>query len=76
MIEEIRKPPAGEENLFRTAGSPDRVLLVGFKNPALKPLTGKTLAGRDEDAGHEPPEDTIVDPVIEDNSTRARRSIS
>ena len=26
------------------AGSPERVLFVGFKNDALKPLTGKTLA--------------------------------
>ena len=26
------------------AGGPDKVLLVGFKNPKLKPLTGKTLA--------------------------------
>ena len=67
VIREIREPPAGEENLFRTAGSPDRVLFVGFKNPALKPLTGKTLAEvmRMRGTGAE---DTIVDLVIEDGS--------
>ncbi len=67
VIAEIRNPPAGEENLFRTAGSPDRVLLVGFKNPALKPLTGKTLADVMKMRGTSA-EDTIVDLVIEDNS--------
>jgi N-acyl-D-amino-acid deacylase len=67
VIADIRSPPAGEENLFRTAGSTDRVLFVGFKNPALKALTGKTLtqvmALRGTSA-----EDTIVDLVIEDHS--------
>ena len=67
VIEEIRNPPAGEENLYRTAGSPDRVLLVGFRNPALKPLTGKTLADVMKMRGTSA-EDTIVDLVIEDNS--------
>ncbi len=67
VINEIRNPPAGEENLFRTAGSPDRVLFVGFKNPALKPLTGKTLADVMKMRGTSA-EDTIVDLVIEDNS--------
>ena len=67
VIEQIRHPPVGEENLFRTAGSPDRVLFVGFKNPALKPLTGKTLADVMKMRGTSA-EDTIVDLVIEDNS--------
>jgi N-acyl-D-amino-acid deacylase len=67
VIHEIRNPPAGEENLFLTAGSPDRVLFVGFKNPALKPLTGKTLADVMKMRGTGA-EDTIIDLVIEDNS--------
>jgi N-acyl-D-amino-acid deacylase len=67
VIREIREPPAGEENLFRTAGSPERVLFVGFKNPALKHLTGKTLAEVMKMRGSSA-EDTIVDLVIEDNS--------
>ena len=55
------------ENLLRTAGSPDNVLLIGFKSEKLKPLTGKTLA---EVAGmrHSTPEDTAMDLVIEDDS--------
>jgi N-acyl-D-amino-acid deacylase len=55
------------ENLLRAAGSPDNVLLIGFKSEKLKPLTGKTLA---EVAGmrHSTPEDTAMDLVIEDDS--------
>jgi N-acyl-D-amino-acid deacylase len=67
VIREIREPPTGEENLFRTAGSPERVLFVGFKNPARKHLTGKTLAEVMKMRGTSA-EDTIVDLVIEDNS--------
>src|SRR6266581_7880088 len=32
------------ENLYFAAGSPEKILLVGFKSEKLKPLTGKTLA--------------------------------
>jgi N-acyl-D-amino-acid deacylase len=67
VIADIRSPPAGEENLFRQAGSPERVKLVGFKNPALKPLTGKTLAEVMALRGTSA-EDTMVDLVIEDHS--------
>lgn len=67
VIREIREPPPGEENLFRTAGSPERVLFVGFRNPALKHLTGKSLADVMKMRGTSA-EDTIVDLVIEDRS--------
>ncbi|MGI9245651.1 MAG: N-acyl-D-amino-acid deacylase family protein, partial [Steroidobacteraceae bacterium] len=67
VIADMRSPPPGEENLFRTAGSADRVLFVGFRNPALKPLTGKTLAEVMTLRGTSA-EDTIVDLVIEDHS--------
>ena len=40
----IRTPTDDWENLYLAAGSPERVLLVEFKNEALKPLTGKSLA--------------------------------
>ena len=62
------------ENLLRLAGSPDRVLLIGFKNEKLKPLTGKTLAEVARLRGTTP-EDTAIDLVIEDGS-RSRRSTS
>ena len=44
ILEEMTAPPKGWENLCVAAGAPERILLVGFKNEALKPLTGKTLA--------------------------------
>ena len=67
VIDDMRNPPDGEENLFRTAGSPDRVKLVGFGNERLKPLTGLTLAEVMALRGTSA-EDTIIDLVIEDRS--------
>ena len=55
------------ENLYLAAGSPKNVLLVGFKNDALKPLTGKSLAEVAEMRGTSP-EETALDLVIEDGS--------
>jgi N-acyl-D-amino-acid deacylase len=55
------------DNLLRAAGTPDRVLLVGFKSETLKPLTGKTL-GEVARMRHTTPEDTAMDLVIEDDS--------
>src|SRR5690606_23750236 len=43
VIAEMKDPDAQWENLRLLAGSPERVILSGFKNPALRPLTGKTL---------------------------------
>ena len=60
--------PSGEwENLLLAAGSPDRVLLIGFKSDKLKPLTGKTLADVAKMRGVSP-EDAVIDLVIEDRS--------
>src|SRR5438094_620036 len=42
VIAEMRDPSPDWESLLRLAGSPDRVLLAGFKDEKLKPLTGKT----------------------------------
>ena len=55
------------DNLLRAAGTPDNVLLVGFKTEALKPLTGKTL-GEVARMRHSTPEETAMDLVIEDDS--------
>jgi N-acyl-D-amino-acid deacylase len=55
------------DNLLAAAGSPDNVLLVGFKSEQLKPLTGKTLA-EVASMRHSTPEDTAMDLVIEDDS--------
>jgi N-acyl-D-amino-acid deacylase len=55
------------ENLYLAAGSPERVILVEFKNDALKPLTGKTLAEAAKLRG-EDPVDTIMNLVLEDQT--------
>jgi N-acyl-D-amino-acid deacylase len=64
---EMREPhPQGWESYYAGAG-PEKTLLLAFKNPALKPLTGKTLAEVARMRG-ETPEDTAMDLVIEDGS--------
>ena len=65
--QEMSTPGDGWENTYHAAGAPDNVLLVGFKNDALKPLTGKTLAQVAAMRGQSP-EDTVIDLVIQDNS--------
>jgi N-acyl-D-amino-acid deacylase len=64
---EMKTPTTTWENLYLAAGSTDRILLVGFKNPALKPYTGKTLTAVAASRGTSP-EDTMMDLVIEDDS--------
>jgi N-acyl-D-amino-acid deacylase len=67
VVLEMRTPTDSWENLLLAAGSPENVLLVGFRNQGLKHLTGKTLA---EVAARRKssPEETAMDLVIEDNS--------
>jgi N-acyl-D-amino-acid deacylase len=67
LIKEMRTPSNDWENLMLLAGSPDRVLLIAFKNPKLKPLTGKTLGEVARMRGKSP-EETAMDLVIEDGS--------
>ncbi|TCO75854.1 N-acyl-D-amino-acid deacylase family protein [Chromatocurvus halotolerans] len=64
---EIATPSDDWENLYLSAGGADRVLLIGFRNPALKPLTGMSLAAVAEQRGTSPI-DTMMDLVIEDGS--------
>ena len=68
VIAEMRQEhPKDWENSFRQAGGAEGTLLVEFKNPALKPLTGKTLAEVAKERGTSP-EDTIIDLIIADGS--------
>jgi N-acyl-D-amino-acid deacylase len=67
LAAQIRTPTDEWENLYLATGSPERVLLVEFKNEALKPLTGKTLAEVARMRGTDPV-DTIMDLVLEDRS--------
>jgi len=66
VIAEMRVDSPAFENLYRFAG-PEGTLLVGFQNPKLKPLTGKTLAEVAKMRGVSP-EDAAIDLVIEDGS--------
>ncbi|HKJ01968.1 MAG TPA: D-aminoacylase [Longimicrobiales bacterium] len=67
VIREMRTPTDAWENLLLAAGSPDRVLLVGFKADSLKYLTGRTLAEAAALYGTTP-EDVAIDLVIKDGS--------
>ena len=67
LKKEITTPSNSWENGYLQAGSPDNILLVGFKNEKLKPLTGKTLAEVAKLRGTSPVE-TMMDLVIEDSS--------
>ncbi len=64
---EMSEPTDRWENFYVAAGSPTNILLVGFKNEVLKPLTGKTLAEVAASRGKSPQE-TAMDLVIEDGS--------
>jgi N-acyl-D-amino-acid deacylase len=60
--------PADEwENFFVAAGSPEKILLVQFKNEKLKPYTGKSLAEVAR-LRNTSPQDTAMDLVIEDGT--------
>ena len=67
VAREMRTPTDEWESLYLLAGSPERVLLVGFKQDSLKHLTGKTLAEVAEMRGTSP-EETAMDLVIADDS--------
>jgi N-acyl-D-amino-acid deacylase len=67
VAQEMRTPTDKWENFFTAVGSPDKILLVGFRNDSLKPLTGKTLAEVATMRGKSP-EETAMDLVVEDGS--------
>src|SRR5256884_2130632 len=64
---EVRIDSDAWENLYLAAGSPEKILLVGFKSEKLKPLTGKSLAEVAKMRGKDPIE-TIMDLISEDES--------
>ena len=68
VIEEMRTATNEWENLLLSAGSPERVVLLGFKNDSLKPIyTGKTLAEAAAIHGKSA-EETAIDLVIADET--------
>lgn len=64
---EVSKDSDEWENLYIGVGSPDRILLFGFKSEKLKPLTGKSLAEVAKMRGKDPI-DTAMDLIAEDES--------
>jgi N-acyl-D-amino-acid deacylase len=64
---EMRAPDAGWENIMQMSGGPEQVLLAVLRNPALKPLIGKTLAEVAKERGVTA-EEAAMDLVIEDES--------
>jgi len=66
LAKEMSTPTDQWENMFINAG-PEKILLVGFKNDALKSLTGKTLAEVAKMRGQSP-EETAMDLIVEDDS--------
>jgi len=67
VLKEMTTPTDKWENLMYAAGTPDNLLLVGFKNDSLRHYTGKTLTEVAETHGKSP-EETAMDLVVADGS--------
>jgi len=67
VAEEMRNKGDGWENLYFAAGSPDKLILNGFRNDTLRYLTGKTLGEIAKMRGTSP-EETAMDLVVQDSS--------
>lgn len=67
VISEMKTDATDWENLYFSAGDPDRVLFVDFRNDSLKKYTGKTLAQVSAELKTSP-EETMIDLVIKDGS--------
>ena len=67
VINEINTPTDEWENLYLQAGSAKNIILIGFSNPDLRYLTGKTLDEASQILNKDPVE-TMIDLVIEDGS--------
>lgn len=67
VIAEMKTDAQDWENLYYGAGSPDKLILIGFKNDDLKKHTGKTLTQVAEEMKMSP-EETAIELVIQDGS--------
>ncbi len=65
--DEMTRPGAAWENICHAAGTPENILLVGFRSEALKPLSGRKLSEVARSRNQEWPE-TVMDLVREDRS--------
>ncbi len=67
LIKQMRTESDDWENFLLLSGGAENILLVGFKNPQLKHLTGKSLADVVRQRGTSP-EEAAMDLVIQDGS--------
>lgn len=67
IADEVRQPTNKWENMYQLAGSPERILLAGFRNPALRQYIGKNIGEVARLRGKDPIE-TIMDLILEDRS--------
>lgn len=67
VLKEMTTPTDKWENFFIASGSPENIILVGFKTDSLKYLTGKSLLEVSKIRGNSPAE-TAMDLVIDDDS--------
>jgi N-acyl-D-amino-acid deacylase len=67
ILAEMRSPDQRSEDTNLVVKEPEKVLLLAFRNPALKPLTGKSLAEVARMRG-KTAEETAIDLVIEDGT--------
>jgi N-acyl-D-amino-acid deacylase len=65
-LADMHKPDASE-NTKLVVEEPDKVILVGFKTDALKPLTGKTLGEVARTRG-KAPEEVVADLIVADGT--------
>ena len=65
-LADMRRPDATENGKL-VVNEPDKVLLLGFKTEALRPLSGKTLAEVARQRGTSP-EETAADLIVEDGT--------
>ncbi|HSJ10210.1 MAG TPA: amidohydrolase family protein [Longimicrobiales bacterium] len=66
VLREMRTPTDEWESLYLLAGSPERVLIVGFRQDSLRYLTGKSLA-EIATLRNTTPEDAAIDLVIQND---------
>ncbi|HVY75404.1 MAG TPA: D-aminoacylase [Puia sp.] len=67
MIRAMDSSPDDWENLYSAAGSPDKVLLLSFRQDSLKKYNGRTLAEVAKMRGRSP-EETAIDLILEDST--------
>lgn len=66
-VRDMDTPTDKWENFYVAAGSPDRILLVGFRQDSLKKYIGKSLSDIAHIRGTSP-EETAMDLIVQDSS--------